>query len=44
MSKRKKKSMVQDYRHKEKRKNNPPIGMVSYEPKIAEPKTKPLPF
>lgn len=29
---------MRDYRHDEKRKNNPPIGMVSYEPKISEPK------
>jgi len=36
----KKNSKVKDYRHDEKRKNNPPIGMVSYEPKIAEPKTR----
>lgn len=35
-----KNSKVQDYRHDEKRKNNPPIGMVSYEPKIAEGKTR----
>ena len=27
-------------RHNEKRKNNPPIGMVSYEPKVAEGKTR----
>lgn len=40
MAKRKNNSKVRDYRHNEKRKNNPPIGMVSYEPKIAEPKTK----
>jgi len=36
----KKNSKVRDYRHDEKRKNNPPVGMVSYEPKIAEPKTR----
>ncbi len=34
MAKRKKNAKVQDYRHDEKRKNNPPIGMVSYEPKV----------
>ncbi len=38
MAKRKKNSQVKDYRHDEKRKNNPPIGMVSYEPKVGEPK------
>lgn len=36
----KKNSKVRDYRHDEKRKNNPPIGMVSYEPKVAEAKTR----
>lgn len=40
MAKRKKKARVEDYRHDEKRKNNPPIGMVSYESKISEPKMK----
>lgn len=40
MEKKKKSTRVQDYRHDEKRKNNPPIGMVSYEPKISEPKIK----
>ncbi len=40
MAKKKKSTRVQDYRHDEKRKNNPPIGMVSYEPKISEPKIK----
>jgi hypothetical protein len=40
MAKRKKNSQVKDYRHDEKRKNNPPIGMVSYEPKVGEPKMK----
>jgi len=34
----KKNSRVKDYRHDEKQKNNPSIGMVSYEPKVAEPK------
>jgi len=34
MAKKKSNSKVRDYRHDEKRKNNPPIGMVSYEPKI----------
>lgn len=38
MAKRKKKARVEDYRHEEKRKNNPSIGMVSYEPKVGEPK------
>ncbi len=38
MAKKRKSSKVRDYRHEEKRKNNPPIGMVSYEAKIAEPK------
>lgn len=38
MAKKKSNSKVRDYRHDEKRKNNPPIGMVSYEPKISEPK------
>jgi len=38
MAKKKRNSRVRDYRHDEKRKNNPPIGMVSYEPKISEPK------
>jgi len=33
MARKKKNSKVQDYRHDEKRKNNSPIGMVSYEPK-----------
>lgn len=36
----KKNTRVEDYRHDEKRKNNPPVGMVSYEPKISEPKVK----
>jgi hypothetical protein len=27
---------VQDYRHDAKRKNNPPVGMVTYEPKVKE--------
>ena len=40
MTKRKKNSRVKGYRHDEKRKNNPRIGMVSYEPKVDEPKTK----
>ncbi|RLB82012.1 MAG: site-specific DNA-methyltransferase [Deltaproteobacteria bacterium] len=40
MAKKKKNSRVRDYRHDEKRKNIPPIGMVSYEPKVAEPKMK----
>ena len=40
MAKKKRNSRVRDYRHDEKRKNNPPIGMVSYEPKISEPKTR----
>ena len=40
MAKKKKSTRVQDYRHDKKRKNNPPIGMVSYEPKISEPKIK----
>ena len=30
MGKKKKNSKVRDYRHDEKRKNNPPIGMVNY--------------
>jgi len=34
----KKNAKACDYRHDEKRKNSPPIGMVSYELKIAEPK------
>ncbi|MBE9570397.1 MAG: hypothetical protein IMF11_07215 [Proteobacteria bacterium] len=38
MAKRKKNSQVKDYRHDETRKNNPPIWMVSYEPKVGEPK------
>lgn len=38
MAKKKRNSKVRDYRHDEKRKNNPPIGMVSYEPKVGEPK------
>lgn len=40
----KKNSKVRDYRHEEKRKNNPPIGMVSYEPKIGEMLTKAISF
>jgi len=40
IAKKTKNSKVRDYRHDEKRKNNPPIGMVSYEPKIAEGKTR----
>ncbi len=40
MAKKKKNSKVRDYRHDEKRENNPPIGIVSYEPKIGEPKMK----
>jgi hypothetical protein len=27
---------VKDYRHDAKRKNNPPVGMVTYEPKVQE--------
>jgi len=30
------KSEIKDYRHDEKRKNNPPAGMVSYEPVVRE--------
>jgi hypothetical protein len=30
MGKKKKNSKVREYRHDEKRKNNPPIGMVNY--------------
>jgi hypothetical protein len=40
MAKKRGNSKVRDYRHDEKRKNNPPIGMVSYEPKMAEPDTR----
>ena len=40
MAKKKKTTRVQDCRHDEKRKNNPPIGMVSCGPKISEPKIK----
>jgi len=39
MAKKKNKS-VTDYRHKETRKNNPPAGLVDYEPKVNEPKIK----
>lgn len=38
MAKREKKAQVEDYRHDEKRKNNPPIGMASYESKVGKPK------
>ena len=38
MAKRKNNSRAKDYRHDEKVKNNPPIGMVSYEPKSANRK------
>lgn len=40
MARKKSNSKVQDYRYDEKRKNNPPAGMVSYEPKVAEPKIR----
>ncbi len=36
----KKSTRIEDYCHDEKRKNNPPAGMVIYEPKISEPKIK----
>lgn len=38
MAEQKMNSRVKDYRHDEKWRNNPPIGMVSYEPKVGEPK------
>lgn len=37
---RKRSSDVKDYRYDEKRKNNPPAGMVSYEKKVKERETK----
>lgn len=40
MAKQRKSDQIQDYRYEEKRKNNPPVGMVSYESKVAEPKIK----
>ena len=36
----KKKSKARDYRQDDKRKNNPPIGIVSHQPMIAEAKVK----
>lgn len=39
MPKKTKKS-VKDYRHDKTRKNNPPAGLVDYEPKVKEHKTK----